>query len=304
MAHPGTAKLSIGLALLTGCLSSGRAAEPSAVPRRLYVAVEKDGVPVTGLDGANFHLYVNGQPLSFQLERPEPASVALLLENSTTSWRGFQQLNAPIRSFLEHAPQNDDTYALAAYSRSLFVAFEFTRQADLIPEVYAALGRPLWSDINTYDAVYGMLERLGRIQGRRILVLIGSGLDTLSGYTLEDVKRKIEAENVTVFAIGTGSLFADSYSAALGSAAASHLAGARSFLEMLAMKSGGGAWFPNQTAEVPSALNDILGRIAAQYCLVYEPPRLPAGKFESVKVEVAAQDGQANLTVLAREGWR
>lgn len=301
MAHPRIAIISIGVGLLTTCCGLG--GQVPVEMRKLYVNVEKDGVPIGGLGADDFRLNVNGQPHPFQLEKPETASIAVALEYSTASGRQFQELNAPIRAFLERAPK-DDSYALAVYSRSLMVAFEFTRQANVLPEVYAALGRPIWSEINTYDAVYGMLERLGRIPGRRILVLIGSGVDTLSGHRLEDVQKKIAAENVTVFAIGTGSLFREAYAGMLGPRAASRVAGAQSFLQMLATESGGGAWFPSQAAEVPAILDGILGRIADQYCLVYQSPQPPAGKFESVKVTAAGPGNQGNFHVLVRHGWR
>ncbi len=301
MAHPRIAIVSIGVGLWTACC--GLAGQAPVEMRKLYVNVERDGAPIGGLGAEDFHLYVNGEPHSFQLEKPGAASIALALEYSTASGRQFQELNPPIRAFLERAPE-DDSYALAVYSRSLMVAFEFTRRANVLREVYTALGSPLWSEINTYDAVYGMLERLGRIPGRRVLVLIGSGTDTLSGHTLEDVQKKIAAENVTVFAIGTGSLFREAYGAALGRRAASRLAGAQSFLQMLATESGGGAWFPSQAAEVPAILEGIVGRIAGQYCLVYQSPQPPAGKFESVKVTAAGQSNQENFKVLVRQGWR
>ncbi|HTR37880.1 MAG TPA: hypothetical protein VMH80_18355 [Bryobacteraceae bacterium] len=301
MAHPRTVILSIGVGLLT--VYAGPAGQAPVEMRKLYVNVEKDGAPIGGLGAENFHLYVNGQPHSFELEKPGAASIALALEYSTTSWRQFQELNAPIRAFLERAPK-DDSYALAVYSRPLMVAFEFTRQANVLPEVYAALGSPVWSEINTYDAVYGMLERLGQIPGRRILVLIGSGADTLSGHSLEDVQRKIETENVTVFVIGTGPLFREAYAGALGPRAAPRFAGAQSFLQVLATESGGGAWFPSQAAEVPAILDRILGRIADEYCLVYQSSQPRAGTFESVKVTMAGPSNQESYKVLVRQGWR
>jgi hypothetical protein len=65
----------------------------------------------------------------------------------------------------------------------------------------------MWSEIDTYHAVYEMLDKMGRLPGRSILIVVGSGLDTFSEHGLGQVQRKAETENVTIFAAGLGSLF-------------------------------------------------------------------------------------------------
>ena len=244
------------------------------------------------------------EPHSFQLEKPGAASIALALEYSTASARQFQELNPPIRAFLERAPE-DDSYALAVYSRSLMVAFEFTRRANVLREVYTALGIPLWNEINTYDAVYGMLERLGRIPGRRVLVLIGSGTDTLSGHTLEDVQKKIAAENVTVFAIGTGSLFREAYGWGAGTPGRPRVSLGRSpSCKCSPPKAGAAHGFRAKPPKFRPSWTVSWAASPANTAWSTSRPKPPAGKFESVKVTAAGQSNQENFKVLVRQGWR
>ena len=56
-----------------------------------------------------------------------------------------------------------------------------------------------------FDAVYSTLDRLSRIEGRKYVVLIGSGYDSFSKINLDKVLAKIKATpNVTIFSVGTG----------------------------------------------------------------------------------------------------
>jgi hypothetical protein len=75
---------------------------------------------------------------------------------------------------------------------------------------------------------------------------------------------------------------------------------------MLALKSGGFAWFPNHFNAFPDVMQGIMQSIATQYRLVYEPPVRNSGKFQKIKVEAfrIVNDKRENFKVLVREGWR
>ena len=164
----------------------------------------------------------------------------------------------------------------------------------------------MWSEINTYDAVYEMLDKMGKLPGRRILIVIGSGLDTFSEHTLEDVQEKAEAENVTIFAAGLGSIFRGAYDQYLSTGSRLNFAQAQAFLQMLASKSGGFAWFPSQFSVFHNVLEGVMQSIAAQYRVVYDAPVGDPRKFRKLKVEAfrMVNDKRENFKVLVREGWR
>ena len=289
-------------ALNAGTIQPRAAGEPVSV----YLNVEKDGGLVTGLRQGNFRLYLDGKPQAFRLEKPEePASVALLVEYSGSSGYFLDDLNAAMQGFLKHAPEGH-WYALATFSHELEIQTDFTKQVGEITAAYSGLGMPMWTEIDTYDSVYDMLDKMGRLPGRRILVVVGCGLDTFSEHSLEDVKKKAETENVTIFAAGLGSLFRTSYDPYLGSGARMSLMQAQAFLKMLADKTGGFAWFPNHFNAFPSVMEGIMQSISTQYRLVFEPPIRSPGKFQKLKVEAfrIANDRREDFKVLVREGWR
>ena len=66
---------------------------------------------------------------------------------------------------------------------------------------------PAFSDTNLFDALYETLDRSSRIEGRKYIILIGSGRDTFSKLTLDKILAKVKAsQNITIFTIGTGAL--------------------------------------------------------------------------------------------------
>lgn len=282
------------------------AAVPQSRAVSLYVTVEKDGGLVTGLTEKNFRLYEDGHPKPFRLEPPEtPATIALLVEHSQSSWPYLNDIAQAMQGFFREAPEGH-WYALATFSNRLKVEVDFTKMRGRILEAFSELGQPLWDAINTYDAVWEMLDRMGRLPGRRVLIFVGSGYDEFSAHTLGDVQRKIEETNVVVFALGAGSLLRGSYEPYLGTTTRMNLYQAEAFLRMLADKSGGQAWFPRFETAYRDAMRGIMQSLASQYRLVYESTLPRDGKFRKIKVEAfqLVHDRREDFRVRVREGWR
>ncbi len=293
--------------VLTGAAGTALASRLSQPePVSVYLNVERGDALVTGLTHANFHLYEDGDARPFRLEKPEkPASIALLVEYSQASWYYLNDIDTSMEAFLGHAfPGN--WYALATYSHDLEIDVDFTRQTGKIMEAYSELGQPMWNEVDTYDAIYSMLDKMGRLPGRRILIIIGSGFDSFSGHTLDDVRKKAESENVVIFAAGAGSMLRGIYEPYLSSMARMDLLQARAFLQMLAEKTGGFAWFPNQEGAFPDVMRGIMQSIRTEYRLVYETSAPGSGKFHKLKVEAfhVANDHREDFKVLVRDGWR
>jgi VWFA-related protein len=272
----------------------------------IYVNVEKDGKLITGLQQGNFRLSEDGRSREFRLEKPEePASIAFLVEYTASSSYFFEDIAYALDGFKAHGIEGY-WYALATYSNQLEIHTDFTKLVGEITQTYSALGPASWREINTYDAVEDMLDKMGRLPGRRILVVIGSGIDTFSQHKLDDVKKRLEADNVTVFVAGLGSLLRGVYDPYLSSSAQMEIIQARSFLQMLATKSGGFAWFPTMSNGFHDVMEGIMQSIATQYRLVYDTKIKGSGKFKKIKVEAfqVVNDKRENFKVLVREGWR
>jgi VWFA-related protein len=288
------------------CVLLAAAVPAAAEAVSLYLNAEQGGALVSGLAAENFRLRENGEPKPFQLLPPEsPASVAILLEFSRGSGYYYDDLAAAMQGFQRHA-LDGHWYSLSTFSNKLEVRADFTRPAGKIIEAFGQLGSPMWNEINTYDAVYEMLDKMDRLPGRKILIVIGSGLDTFSGHTLDDVKHKVDSSNVTIFTAGAGSALRTYYDAYMGPTSRLNLMQAQSFLRMLADRSGGFAWFPRHPNGFPDVIRGMMQSIERQYRLEYDSKARGSGTFQKVDVEAfrVVDDRRQEFDVLVRDGWR
>jgi uncharacterized protein len=64
---------------------------------------------------------------------------------------------------------------------------------------------PGFSETNLFDALYEGLDRLERIEGRKYIILIASGVDTFSKLTLDKILKKVKAaQDITIYTVSTG----------------------------------------------------------------------------------------------------
>lgn len=273
--------------------------------RSLYFTVEDGDRLVTGLKEANFRLYEDGQAVPFRLAEPEtPIAVTILVEYSQASGLYLNDIVTAFRELWEAAPEGN-WYSLATYSQELQIHQDFTRLKGEIRSAFEGLGQPFWGEVNTYDAVYEILEKLEFLDRRKVIVLIGSGLNTLSRQTMGDVQKKVEAANVTVFVMGAGTLLRGQYDQYLDAMSRMTLLQSEAFLNMLAKKTGGQAFFPRFETAYRDIARTIFTMLACQYRLLYDSRVRPDRRFHRLKLEAFdPNDPAKQYTVRVREGWR
>jgi len=292
---------------LTALLLCSLAAWPQTLGQRsLYFTVEQGDKLIGGLTEKNFRLYEDGQPVPFKLAEPEsPLLITLLVEYSQASGLYLNDIETAVREFMDAAPEGN-WYSLATFSQELQIDVDFTKQKGEILASYGGLGQPFWGEVNTYDAVFDTLEKLELLPGRKVLIVIGSGLNTLSSHTLSDVQKKIEAVGATVFVLGAGSLLRGQYDPYLGAGVRMELTQAEAFLNMLAKKSGGQAFFPRFETAYRDAARAVVAMLQHQYRILYESRVRPDNKFHRLKLEAfeISDDKRRDFSVRVREGWR
>ena len=64
---------------------------------------------------------------------------------------------------------------------------------------------PGFSETNLFDALYDTLDRLDRVEGKKYVILVTTGVDTFSKLTLDKIMKKIkDTKDVTIFPISVG----------------------------------------------------------------------------------------------------
>jgi VWFA-related protein len=214
--------------------------------------------------------------------------------------------------------------AVISYDMRPYIQQDFTQNKQAVIAALNRLRIPGFSETNEFDALYDTLDRLDRIQGHKYIILISSGVDTFSKTNLDKVIKKIKAtKDVTMFTISTGFLYremADPYldpSRVLpGMTDRLDYLQADNEMKSFAAMTGGKAYFPRFTGNVPEIVADISNTIRNQYVLSYYPSNAKQdGSYRKIKIELvdASTGGPINLhingkpekhfNIIARDGY-
>jgi VWFA-related protein len=174
---------------------------------------------------------------------------------------------------------------------------------------------PTFRETNEFDALYETLDRLSRVEGRKYIILISSGRDTMSKLTLDKMMAKIKATpNVTIFTVSTGGFVREMSSG--GGMRGMDLLQADNEMNTFAQMTGGMHFKPVFQGELPDIFGQINESIRNQYVLTYRPTNTKNdGSYRKVKVYLVDNEGKPlkmqdekgkNLkySVIARDGYR
>ena len=285
----------------------------------------KDGQFISTLQEGNFKVYEDGvqQTVTSFNKTDAPITAVLLVEFASTNY--YFMVDALNASYaFATSLKKDDWVAVVSYDMKPHILADFTQNKQ---EVFAALNQlrvPGFAETNLFDALYDTLDRIDRIEGRKYVILITTGVDTFSKLNLDQTMKKIKAtKDVTIFPISVGFAVRNycethqcGYTHGIGIPVGNmdYLQGDNE-MNTFARMTGGRAYFPRFEAELPEIFRDISGDIRNQYLLTYHPtnPKLD-GSYRKLKVEVVGPDGgplkvrdqkgkDVKYQVVAREGY-
>ncbi|MGA2579827.1 MAG: VWA domain-containing protein [Bryobacteraceae bacterium] len=231
-----------------------------------------------------------------------PMTVCLLVEFSAKfQWYGsqtwYQTLSAAYGFVQTLKP--DDYVALIAYDFKEEILSDFTTDKRKTYEAMQRLRIPGFSEANLFDALADTEDRMSKIEGRKAIVLLSSGIDTFSKLTYDKARKIIQDSAVPVYAIGLmqalrimsprgdniGFLQADNQ------------------MTTFARETGGQAFFPRFYGEFPSIFGTIQDSLRNQYSIGYEPAnKAHDGKFRKIKVELVNPATNEPLRVVDEKG--
>ena len=203
--------------------------------------------------------------------------------------------------------QKNDYVSVISYDLKPSILVDFSSDKQAIYGALNTLRIPGFSETNMFDALYDTLDRLDRIDGRKEIILISSGLDTFSRMTYDKVLKKIKATpNVTIYTISTGFLWRN-YMESRGGMGASmremdFLQGDNQMSTFAKMT--GGRWFsPRFEAELPEDYREIAAAVRNQYTITYRPTNTKRdGSYRKLKVEVVQPGTDKPLIVKDQKG--
>ncbi|MFL6429311.1 MAG: VWA domain-containing protein [Acidobacteriaceae bacterium] len=284
------------------------------------VLLQKTHQFVPNLSKENFRIYEDGKPqeiVSFGRTQA-PITAVLLCEFAANNyWFIYDMRNAAYAFAQQLHP--DDYVAVATFDMHTHILTDFTEDKRLVYESLNSLQIPGFNETNTFDAFYETLDRLSRVDGRKYIIFVGSGIDTFSKITLDKIMQKIKATpNVTIYAVSTGQtarLTGNARGGMFGAHEIDYLQ-ADNELRTFAGMTGGKAYFPRFEGEMPEIFRDINSAIRSQYVVSYRPTNAKEdGTYRKIRVELVDNEGKPlqmqdekhhalKYDVIARDGYK
>ncbi len=285
----------------------------------------KDGQFIPGLKQENFRILEDGaaQNVSHFTVSKAPITAVLLVEFASTNY-GFLRDALQASYAFAGTLTKDDWIAVSYYDMQPHILVDFTQDKKAVYGALNQLRIPGFSETNLFDALYDTLDRLDRVEGKKYIILVTTGVDTFSKLTLDKIMKKIkDTKDVTIFPVSVGWILREMYESQ--GRAAPHGRGipvgqmdylqADNEMRTFAAMTGGRAYFPRFQAEYGEDFQAIGNDIRHQYTISYSPTnsRLD-GTYRKLKVQVVAPDGgplkvkdqkgkDVKVDVVARDGY-
>ncbi|HYN83903.1 MAG TPA: VWA domain-containing protein [Pyrinomonadaceae bacterium] len=254
--------------------------------------VDAFGRSVNDLRQQDFELRVDGKPKPIgEVMRAEtPVRLAILFDNSASlsKAREFEK-QAAVR-FFQKVMRPADQAAVYSVSTVPVLARPLTsdvrqlvRTIELFPEPEGATA--------LFDTIAKAAEYLRPHEGRKVILLVSDGNDTVSEKSFDEALKQALASDCQIYVVGTGDIDNPHQLDSL----------AKRRLAVFAQQTGGAVSIPQSVEDLDAAFERISNDISEQYVVSYYPTDDPPdGRFRALSLSVVTRP---NLRVRARRGY-
>ena len=291
-----------GLALLLAACVPGYAQEPSTTLKvdvklvNVYVTVtDQHGAPIGGLKKENFNLEEDGreQRISvFDRESALPLSIVLAIDTSLSTRKDLPLELQSARRFARTILRPVDALAVYSFSEIVSQVCPFTPDLKTIDRGIDRIR--LGSATALYDALYLGAQSLERRQGRKVMVVITDGGDTVSKVDYKEAVRASQEAEAIVYSVIVVPV----------EASAGRDTGGEHALIQLSEDTGGKYFYASSMAQLDDAFRQISDELRTQYLLAYYPSQKDSySEFRRIAVAVAGVPAATTYKVRHRTGY-
>ena len=281
------------------------------------VLLEKTHQFVPGLKPSNFRVYEDGVEQKVEgFKRTEaPITVLILMEYAARGMAfRIDALNSAWAFTEQLRPQ--DYVAMMTFDLNTHIVSDFTQDKKQIMEGINELANEVWMpaafrETDIFDALNEGLDRMSRVEGQKYILLVASGVDTMSKLDLDEILKRVKAtRDTTIFTISTGGFIETMRGESI-----TYLQ-AENQMKTFSDLTGGMHFEPRFAGELPDNMKAINENIRAKYELVYHPTNSKQdGTWRKIHVELVDDEGQPlrmqdekhkplKYDVIARDGYR
>jgi Ca-activated chloride channel family protein len=262
----------------------------------VYVTVtDAHGAPVAGLKKENFVLQEDGheQKISvFDRESALPLSIALAIDTSLSTRHDLPLEQASAKRFARAIVRPVDGLSVFGFSETVSQATTYTADQKRIDEGIDHIR--LGAATALFDAVYVVSRSLDRRQGRKVIVLITDGGDTISRVDYKEAARAAEEAEALVYSIIVVPI----------ENSAGRETGGEHALIQLSEDTGGKYYYATSMSQLDDAFRQIGDELRTQYLLAYYPlQRASFSQFRRIQVGITGPAEAKAYHVRNRAGY-
>ncbi len=262
----------------------------------VYVTVTNaQGGPVAGLKKDNFTLQEDGrnQTISvFDKESAVPLSIALAIDTSLSTRHDLPLEQASAKRFARTIMRPVDALSVFGFNETVLQSTSYTADLKRIDDGIDHIR--LGAATALFDAIYLASRSLGHRQGRKVLVLITDGGDTVSKIDYQQALRAAEEAECIVYSIIVVPI----------ENSAGRETGGEHALIQLSEDTGGKHYYATSMSQLDEAFHQISDELRTQYLLAYYPSqRTSDSQFRSIQVTVSGPADATSYRVRHRAGY-
>jgi Ca-activated chloride channel homolog len=287
-------------AIATGGVSAQE--EPSSTVKvdvrlvNVFVTVtDAHGAPVAHLTKDNFHLSEDGieQKIAvFDKESALPLSIILAVDTSLSTKKDLPLELASARRFAHSILRPIDGLSLYQFSEIVDEVTPFTSDLKTIDRGIDRIH--VGTATAVYDALYLGARALDKRKGRKVMVLITDGGDTVSKTDYRDAVRAAQESEAIIYSLIVVPI----------EASAGRDTGGEHALIQLSEDTGGKYYYASSLAQLDSAFHQIGDELRMQYLLAYYPSRrFSNSEFRRLQVNIDGLPEGNDFRVRHRTGY-
>ncbi len=272
---------------LIACASTGLAAQESESTLKVDVKLvnvfvtvtDPHGAPVVNLQKENFLLQEDGKEQKiaiFSKESALPLSIVLAVDTSLSTRKDLPLELTSARKFAHAIVRPQDGLAVYKFSEEVSQMVPFTSDLKRIDAGIDKVRNGAATAL--YDAVFLGSNALSSRQGRKVMVVITDGGDTMSQVDYKEALRAAQEAEAIIYSIIVVPI----------EASAGRDTGGEHALIQISSDTGGKYYYATSSPQLDDAFQKISDELRTQYLLAYYPSqRYSNSDFRQLHVDLA-----------------
>jgi Ca-activated chloride channel homolog len=254
--------------------------------------LDDHGNVVSNLRLEDFELRVDGklEPISDMSHSETPVRLAMLFDNSGSLLASRDLEKQAAKRFFSRVLRPLDQAAIYSVSTDSYLAQPLTNDVRRLEQTIESFGRPE-GGTSLFDAIVDATVYLRPYHGRKVIVIVSDGADTISHLDFETTLQRVLKEDCEVYVVQTG-LYANANVRDLV---------AEKRMESLTAMTGGSLHLPKEPGDLEDAFVQIAADLAQQYVLsYYATDDRRDGQYHTILLSVKTRKG---TRVRSRKGF-